>query len=117
MTVITIVQLESAINRARDQHPSINCVLNWSVKVLAEIYGQMIGQKTLTLELDELPKAPGLHLVGQVLARVELATRDGDVGPRPCEREHHLTTEAAAPTRDERDRRHSTFTVSRSSTV
>lgn len=57
MTVITIVQLESAINRARDQHPPINCVLHWSVKVLAEIYGQMIGQKTSTLELDELPKS------------------------------------------------------------
>lgn len=57
MTVITIVQLESAINRARDQHPSINCVLHRSVKVLAEIYGQMIGQKSSTLELDELPRS------------------------------------------------------------
>ncbi|MBZ2206549.1 DUF3717 domain-containing protein [Massilia soli] len=57
MTVITIVQLESAINRARDQHPPIDCVLHWSVKMLAEVYSQMIYQKASTLELDNLPNS------------------------------------------------------------
>lgn len=55
MAVITIVQLEHAINRARDRHPPIDGVLHASVRTLAEIYGRMIYAKAAIVELDGMP--------------------------------------------------------------
>jgi hypothetical protein len=43
--VITIAQLEDAINRARKQQPALDNVLQPDVNALAEIYGRMLDQK------------------------------------------------------------------------
>jgi hypothetical protein len=53
--LINIVQLESAINLARKQQPSLDNVLQPDVNALAEIYGRMIYQKTDTADLDRVP--------------------------------------------------------------
>jgi hypothetical protein len=49
--LISIVQLESAINLARKHAPSLDYVLHPDVNALAEIYGRMIYQKTTRLIL------------------------------------------------------------------
>jgi hypothetical protein len=53
--LVTIVQLEAAINRAMQQHPALDYVLSPEVDALAEIYGRMIYQKKALADLDQVP--------------------------------------------------------------
>jgi len=55
MAVITIVQLESALNRAQELHPSIDHALHSSVMAMAEVYGRMIYEKMTMADLDTTP--------------------------------------------------------------
>lgn len=77
--LISIVQLESAINSACQEQPAIHYALQPDVRAMAEIYGRMIYQKVHIADLDLVParlsqavvrwlplaEVAGLHLVQQ----------------------------------------------------
>jgi hypothetical protein len=97
MAVITIVQLELAINRARELHPPIDYVLHPSVSALAEVYGRMIYERTSLADLDTMPAAIRAEIMqwlgpaaaGSGPAEAESSQacyyRPGDPGCEACE--------------------------------
>lgn len=54
MATLTITELEAAINRCARARPPMNYVLGPDLRVLADIYGDMIYRRLRILELASL---------------------------------------------------------------
>jgi hypothetical protein len=78
--VITIAQLEDAINRARKQQPALDNVLQPDVNALAEIYGRMLYQKTDLADLDRVPARVRQAVINWLPA----AETDPAASPQSC---------------------------------
>lgn len=55
--IITITQLETAINRLRESAPPVNYVLSADLRAVAEIYGGMIYAHAESIDLEQQPDA------------------------------------------------------------
>lgn len=54
--LITIVQLEAAINQANRIQPPVDYVVSPDVSAMAEVYGHMIMEKPSSIDVDQLPE-------------------------------------------------------------
>ena len=66
--IITIEELEATINRIRLEKPPVDGRLSPELRVLAEIYGNMIYERAREVDLDQLPekiKPAALQLLGR----------------------------------------------------
>lgn len=55
--IVTITQLETAINRHREIAPPANYVLSPGLRAMAEIYGRMIFAHAELIDLEQQPDA------------------------------------------------------------
>lgn len=53
--LISIERLEATINSLRHLLPPVNGVLSKELRLLAEIYGNMIYMRSRSIDLDQLP--------------------------------------------------------------
>lgn len=51
--IVTITQLETAINRLREIAPPVNYVLSPDLRVMAEIYGRMIFAHAELIDVEQ----------------------------------------------------------------
>ncbi|WP_442920683.1 DUF3717 domain-containing protein [Massilia sp. DD77] len=61
--LISIQELEATINRIRNTAPPIDGVLSPELRVLAEIYGTMIYEHSLSIDLDQLSESTKLMVL------------------------------------------------------
>lgn len=69
--IITVEALEATINRIRHEKPPVGGRLSPELRVLAEIYGNMIYDRAREVDLDQLPEKiqpAALQLLGKVQA-------------------------------------------------
>lgn len=90
--IITIAQLETAINRASKIQPPANYVLSSDVSAMAEVYAIMIIEKPQGIDVDLLPDYKRIaimkHLQTVPTAEDAVAVcplRPGDPGMDACE--------------------------------
>lgn len=65
--IITVEELEATINRIRLEKPPVGGRLSPGLRVLAEIYGNMIYERAHEVDLNQLPekiKTAALQLLG-----------------------------------------------------
>lgn len=66
--LISVEELEATINRIRLEKPPVDGCLSPELRVLAEIYGNMIYERAREVDLDQLPeriKPAALLLLGR----------------------------------------------------
>lgn len=82
--IVTITQLETAINRLREIAPPVNYVLSPDLRVMAEIYGGMIFAHAELIDLEQQPDALRQVVFKWLPTRVEAPNvctyRTGDPG-------------------------------------
>lgn len=54
--IITLEELEATINRVRLEKPPVGGRLSPELRVLAEIYGNVIYERAREVDLDQLPE-------------------------------------------------------------
>lgn len=88
-TLVSITQLESAINRLREKNaPPVNYILSPNLRAMAEVYGRMICEHAESIDLDKEPDALRQVVLKWLPPKGETPTacgyRIGDSGPE-CE--------------------------------
>jgi len=66
--IISVEELEATINRIRHEKPAVGGRLSPELRVLAEIYGNMIYEQARQVDLDQLPekiRPAALQLLGK----------------------------------------------------
>lgn len=81
--IVTIMQVEAAINRARVAHPAVDHTLSPQVCVLAELYASHL--RATTLDVDQLPECQRAELLRWLEPAPACAYRPGQDGFDACE--------------------------------
>lgn len=53
--IVTITELETAINRLRESAPPVNYILSPDLRAMAEVYGRMICAHAESIDLEQQP--------------------------------------------------------------